>query len=158
MRVGIDIGGSHVGIGLIDSDKIIDTIDINLTREDRHDFFGSILRISISSINELLNRNSIDLNSIDLIGIAAPGDIRDNKIVRSDNLGLYDSDIAGKIYEYFNIPVQVRNDAKCAGLAEMKFGAMRGFNDCVFLGLGTGIGGAVFLNGDLLKNGTGFEI
>ncbi|MBR3153337.1 MAG: ROK family protein [Clostridia bacterium] len=158
MRIGIDIGGSHIGVGLIDGSKIVDTIDVNLTRDDRHDMFDSILRICSSSINELILRNSIDIKDIDIIGIAAPGDIKDNIIVKSDNLELYDCDIASKIGDIFGLPVQVRNDAKCAGLAEIKYGSMKGYSDCAFLTLGTGIGGAVFLDGKLLKNGAGFEI
>lgn len=50
------------------------------------------------------------------------------------------------------MPIKIRNDAKCAALAEMKIGSMQGVQDTIFLGLGTGIGGAVFLKGQLLES------
>ena len=55
--------------------------------------------------------------------------------------------------------MQIKNDAKCAALAEKNYGSMRKYDDCVFLCIGTGIGGAAFLNGELLepKRFSGFE-
>lgn len=57
------------------------------------------------------------------------------------------------------IKVKIRNDAKCCALAEKKYGSLKDYKDCVFLCIGTGIGGAVFLNNKLLEpNGfSGFE-
>lgn len=55
--------------------------------------------------------------------------------------------------------MQIKNDAKCAALAEKNYGSMKKYDDCVFLCIGTGIGGAAFLNGELLqpKRFDGFE-
>jgi len=55
--------------------------------------------------------------------------------------------------------MQIKNDAKCAALAEKNYGSMKKYNDCIFLCLGTGIGGAAFLKGELLepKRFSGFE-
>lgn len=60
----------------------------------------------------------------------------------------------------FNTKVLLRNDAKCAALAEKKIGSIKNYDDAVFLTLGTGIGGAVIMNGNMLvpKNKSGFEI
>ena len=54
----------------------------------------------------------------------------------------------------------LRNDAKCAAMAEKVYGAMKDYKDGVFLCLGTGIGGAVFMDGKLLepKRYSGFEM
>lgn len=55
--------------------------------------------------------------------------------------------------------MQIKNDSKCAALAEKHYGTMRDYDDCVFLAIGTGIGGAAFLNGEILvpKRFSGFE-
>ena len=53
--------------------------------------------------------------------------------------------------EHFDIPVLLKNDAKCAGLAEKTYGALKEYQDAVFLCLGTGIGASVFMNGKELK-------
>lgn len=53
------------------------------------------------------------------------------------------------IKEKINIPVFTKNDAMCAGIAEKEYGSLRGCNNGVFLGFGTGVGTAVFLHGRL---------
>lgn len=53
--------------------------------------------------------------------------------------------------EYYGTKIELKNDAKCAGLAEKKYGALKDVNDSVFLCLGTGIGGATFYNGKLIE-------
>ena len=55
--------------------------------------------------------------------------------------------------------MEIKNDAKCAALAEKNFGAMKEYDDCVFLTIGTGIGGAAFFNGEMLvpKRFSGLE-
>ena len=60
---------------------------------------------------------------------------------------------------FIGVPIKIRNDAKCAALAEKKYGALKNYKDCIFLCIGTGIGGAAFLNGKMLEpNGfSGFE-
>ena len=52
------------------------------------------------------------------------------------------------------------NDAKCAALAEKKWGSLKEHDDCIFLCLGTGVGGAAFYEGKLVKPRafSGFEI
>ena len=61
--------------------------------------------------------------------------------------------------EHFDIPVLLKNDAKCAGLAEKTYGALKEYQDAVFLCLGTGIGGAVCQNGEAIPSNEnlGFE-
>ena len=54
----------------------------------------------------------------------------------------------------------LQNDAKCAAIAEKQWGSLKEYDDALFLILGTGVGGAVFLQGELLipKRYSGFEV
>ncbi|MCI8518853.1 MAG: ROK family protein [Clostridia bacterium] len=73
--------------------------------------------------------------------------LRSGNIVKAENLGIENfeiTDILQKHYNYKN--VILNNDAKCAALCEKEFGSLKQYEDAVFLCLGTGIGGAVFLN------------
>ena len=95
----------------------------------------------------------------ELIGIAMPGSARETKVENIVNLGIDEMDFK-EIIDKYDIPFQIKNDSKVAGLAEKKFGAMREYNDFVFLCLGTGIGASVFMNGEMLQanRNIGFEL
>jgi glucokinase len=161
MRIGVDLGGSHIGVGLIEENKVIGEIkDKILTRQDRVNIEESIINEIVRMVNELLEENNINLQDIELLGIASPGTIANGCIVKAGNLGIKNFDLARALKEKLNIAVSIRNDGKCAALAEKKYGAMKNYDDCVFINIGTGIGGAVFMNGKLLepKRYSGFEL
>ena len=161
MRIGIDLGGSHIGVGLIEEDKIVGNVkDKILTRQDRVHIEESIVNEIVRLVNELLVENNLSLEDIELIGIASPGTISNGYIVKAGNLNLKNFNIVGILKEQLNVPIYIRNDGKCAALAEKKYGAMKNYDDCVFINIGTGIGGAVFMGGKLLepKRFSGFEL
>lgn len=160
MKIGIDLGGSHVGVGLVEEDRLIDSIDKNFTAEEKNNIEMSILINIENLICELLNKHNLEIKDIERIGIASPGTISNGIIVKAGNLGIYNFDLVSKLKEKYPIPIHMRNDGKCAALAEKKFGAMKEYDDCVFVNIGTGIGGAVFLGGKLLepKKYSGFEL
>lgn len=160
MKIGIDLGGSHVGIGLVEEDKIVDIRDKHFNREDRAHIEEVILNSIERLITELLQDNNLLIDDIESIGIASPGTISHGKIVKAGNLSIRDFDLVGKLKEKYALPIHMRNDGKCAALAEKVYGSMKGFDDCVFINIGTGIGGAVFIGGKLLepKRYSGFEL
>lgn len=160
MKVGIDIGGSHVGVGLIDGGKILNVKEKNLNREDKKNIEENLIVIILDLLNQVIKDSNIKLEDVEFIGIASPGTIKDNVIIRASNLGLSNFDIISKLQKHMDIPMQVRNDSKCAALAEKCYGKMKNYDDSIFLCLGTGIGGAVFLDGKMLvpKRYSGFEI
>ncbi len=159
MKIGIDIGGSHIGIGLVKEEKIIASKEKILDREARKDMKQTIIGSTKELITSLLREHNLPLEAIELIGIAAPGTISKGSIVKAGNLGLENFAMVPILQEIFKQPIQIRNDGKCAALAEKKYGAMKPYDDCIFINIGTGIGGAAFLGGKLLepKRYSGFE-
>ena len=131
----------------------------NLTREDRINVKESIVKIIIELLNQVMDEANVDLNDIEFIGIASPGTISDHIIKQATNLGLENLYLIAELHKYINLPMQIKNDSKCAALAEKHYGAMRDYDDGVFLCIGTGIGGAAFINGQMLvpKRFSGFE-
>lgn len=160
IRIGVDIGGSHVGVGIVKDGRLIDFTGRDLTKQDRVNIRVALVDTIIELINELLEDSNLCISDIELIGIAAPGTIKDNIIVKSPNLGLFKFDIITELQKTINLPMQIRNDSKCAAIAEKYYGSLKDADDCVFLCMGTGIGAAVFLGGKLLepKRYAGFEI
>ena len=158
MKIGIDLGGSHIGIGLIENIELKESVDVFFTEEDRKDIENSILKHIKELIEELLKKTGVNIDEIESIGAACPGTVASGKVT-SWNLGLKEFDLKTKLIEMYNKPVTVRNDGKCAALVEKKYGAMKDYDDCVFVNIGTGLGGAAFLGGKLLepKKYSGFE-
>lgn len=158
MNLGIDLGGSHIGVGLIEGYELKCTVDKFFSKEDRLDIENAILRNIDELIEKILNENSINIENIERIGVASPGTVTDGKIT-SWNLGIKEFDLKTKLFEKYNLPVTVRNDGKCAALAEKKYGALKNYDDAVFVNIGTGVGGAAFIGGKLLepKRFSGFE-
>lgn len=166
MKVGIDLGGSHIAIGIInDEHKIIERYEKDFSEDDKLDIIPVIEEYILNTIYEIQN-----VYNIDYIGIAIPGTTSKGKVIRAVNLGIYNYDIVESLNSKLDIKIQLRNDAKCAALAEYEYLMKNEFNNLtdreedfsnysqydtaipniVFLGIGTGIGGGVIYNGKLL--------
>ena len=159
MRIGIDLGGSHIGVGLIYKDKILDTRQKNFLDSDKVNIRKTIVESAVSMTKDILKSQGISKNDIDLLGIASPGLIDSRSIVKASNLSLENFCLTEELENKIKMRVKIRNDAKCCALAEKKYGSLKKYKDCLFLCIGTGIGGAAFINGKLLEpNGfSGFE-
>ena len=158
MKIGIDIGGSHIGIGLVNSNGTI------ILKEEK--FIKDKSNIE-KKIEEYITENVIKMLQayyINEIGIAVPGTVTGTRIVRAVNLGIENYDLVTILQNYltkagYAINIKMKNDGKCAALAEQKYGALAGYDNSVFLCIGTGVGSAVIFDGKLLeaKNVPGFE-
>ena len=173
MRIGIDIGGSHIGIGLvnengsivekyetdINENEIVKDNKCNEQSEYNINKSGDLNKFIEQFILQTIKKLS-EGREIELIGIASPGTPKDGKLTNLVNFGIDELDITKIIKKEFNGKIQINNDAKCAGLAEKQYGSLKDYDDAVFMCLGTGIGGAVFLGGKELKpkRNPGFEI
>ena len=159
MKVGIDLGGSHIGLGVIENENIIEKFERDFTDEDKSHIIEVIEDYIIEKIKELEYKYNIER-----VGIAVPGSVKDGIILKMVNLGIYNYNIKQRLEEKINKSIKVRNDAKCACLAEFnnivkKDSKIRNAN-IVFLSIGTGIGGGVIYNGKLLEGHSfdGYEI
>lgn len=161
MKIGIDIGGSHLAVGLVNEKlTIIDKIDESFTLEEKENLPKTIIEKINRYISQILERNNLELQAIQIIGIACPGTIKQGYILKAGNLKIYNFHIIEELKKTLNTKIIIRNDAKCAALAEKTIGSLKDYSDCVFLTLGTGIGGAIFLRNILLEpiKYSGFEI
>lgn len=160
MYIGIDLGGTNVGIGIVDSEnKLIYKDSIPTKRENG---FNDIIEDIIALISKTINVNNIPKSHIQGIGIGIPGivDPKSQIIIDCVNLRWNNVDIKSAIEEKLSIPVFVGNDATVAGVAELVVGAMKGYHTGVLLTLGTGIGGGIIINGHVYDgfHGIGSEI
>ena len=148
MFIGIDIGGTNTKIGIVSKlGRVVafSTFKSKMPR-DVEDFVKDIY----FNVNQMLKAESIDIDTIEGIGVGVPGVVNEkNIIVASVNMGWHDLDLASLLKKYFNKPIYVGNDANVAMLAEWKFGSAKGANNAILITLGTGIGSGIILNGKL---------
>lgn len=161
MNIGIDLGGSHIGIGLVDEDaQIIDKIEEDINSKNTENIEEEIFSKILKFINKLLKNNNLKISQIGKIGISCPGEPKDGCLKNIVNLNIISFPIVERLEKELNFEnITIRNDAKCAGIAEKKYGNLKGVDDGIFLCIGTGIGGAAFLGGKMLmpKRNSGFE-
>ena len=156
MKIGIDLGGSHIAIGVVNKNgKILEKTEKRLK--------GIVTKEVKKVIEETIIENFEKFQKeykIEEMGIAIPGTVTKNMVVKSVNLGLKNYSIVEELNKKINIPIKIKNDAKAAALAENKYGCLKNYNRSLFLTLGTGIGGAVIINNKLLNTGElpGLEI
>lgn len=149
MKIGIDIGGSHISIGVVNnSNNIIEKIEKRIMAKEKTDIKNFLENFIIENVEEFRSKYKITE-----IGISSPGAIKEKEILHAGNLGVKNYKIVEELENQINIPIQIKNDAKCAALAEYKSGVLKGYKRSVFLTLGTGIGGAVIIDGKLLDTG-----
>lgn len=149
MKIGIDLGGSHIAIGVVDSNgRIEEKIEKRLLKKDKINIEESVENYIIENVEKLKKKYNISK-----IGISVPGTVSKDKIVKSVNLNIYNYEIVKKLEKKLKIPITIRNDAKCAALAENKYGCLKKYKRSVFLSIGTGIGGAVIIDNKLLDTG-----
>ena len=150
MKVGIDLGGSHIAIGVVnDKGKIIEKFEKRILNNEKKNIEKAIEENVFQHIKDLSKRYKIEK-----IGIATPGTIQDRKIINAYNLGIKgEYKIVSNLSKKIKLPIMIRNDAKCAAIAESKYGCLKQYKRSIFLTLGTGIGGAVIINNELLDTG-----
>lgn len=151
MKIGIDIGGSHIAVGLVEKNNILIKKEKDITSIDKETIEEFLIKSIIEYINEILKEKNIKINDIEKIGIASPGTIKDGVIIKATNLGIKNFNIILELKKHFNVDITIRNDGKCAALAEKECGSVKKYSDIVYLCLGTGIGSGVIINDKLLK-------
>ena len=160
MRIGVDVGGSHIGLGLVNKDgKLILKAEKDYDKI-QEDMSNIVLETIIELINKIIDNNDVKKEEIESIGIAFPGTVSETAVIKAENLGIDDFEVVKKLKKHFDVPIHLENDAKCAAIAEKEFGSLKNYEDAIFLIIGTGVGGAVYLNGKLLrpKRYSGFEV
>lgn len=149
MKIGIDLGGSHIGIGVVNhKGEILNKRETKLSDMKIEEKKNKIENYILENVKELVKQYEISS-----IGIAIPGTVSNTTIIKSVNLGIQDYNIVDYLKEKLELPISIRNDAKCAAIAENYYGCLKGYRRALFLTLGTGIGTAIIINGKLLDTG-----
>jgi len=149
--VGIDVGGTNVKIGLFDSElKMICKTSITTEADMGPEV---VINNMAQAVKELLTEAGFSLPNIVAVGIGTPGPAKYSEgiIIRSTNMPKFKNvPICKMLNERLGAPVVYDNDANVACWGEYVVGAGKGVKDIVFFTLGTGIGGGIVSNGELV--------
>ena len=147
--VGIDLGGTFVKYALVsDLGEILFDGILPVGRKSEREDILKTIKFSIQKAMEEAAEKSLKLSGI---GIGSPGIVCNGVVLGgADNLDRWSNINLAEIYsKIFGLPVFVDNDANVMGLGELAFGAAKDCTDVVFITVGTGIGGAIVVNGQL---------
>ncbi len=155
LALGIDVGGTNIRFGVFDGDQLIDTtrIEANLSQACKDVSAESaaleVVRILSSEIVNIIEKHT----DIETVGIGFPGFIHPDskKIIQSPNLpGLSYFDLRKALSAILDLPVTIENDANAAAFGEYclaQKSAHNSLDSLIYLGLGTGVGSGLVLNG-----------
>ena len=156
---GIDLGGTTVKIAYFDeTGTMLEKWEIPTVTADGG---AQILPDIAASIRAFIEAHQINETSILGLGIGVPGPVNAKGIVnKCINLGWGVFNIAEELTKLTGFPVKAGNDANVAALGEFWKGGGQGCDNMVFVTLGTGVGGGIVVEGNLLHgaHGSGAEI
>lgn len=148
--VGIDIGGTNVKAGVVsEKGEIVEKWEGPTEHKNKDALIKQITRM-VENFKKKYVIKGVG------IGVAGLVDYEEGVVRVSPHLPLKDVPLRSILTDQLALPVSVDNDANSGGLGEKYFGAGRNIQNFVFLTLGTGIGGAVFINGELIRGTKGF--
>ncbi len=151
--IGIDVGGTKIHTALFtETGKFLDDLKLPTEADSNKE---KILSKILYSINKFM------MEDVLCVGIGFPGPIDHKKqIVYPPNIFPLKGLNMKKAFRNIDIPIFAENDANAFLLAEQRFGAGKGFQNVIGITLGTGVGGAILLNGELFrgKDGAAGEI
>jgi glucokinase len=148
LTIGVDVGGTSVRAGVVDAfGNVHDTASAPTPR--------SVVALEdalAGVITELIARHEVSAVGLALAGFITP----DRRTVRfAPHLAWRDAPVSERMSARLKLPVVVEHDANAAALAERHFGAAAGASTVVFIALGTGIGSALLLDGQLFRGAFG---
>lgn len=142
--LGIDIGGTSVKLGVIDEHyKVLDKVKIPTLAERPSDDIIKDIIAAATPLCEAYKPVSVG------IGSAGRIDPVNGVVIRAGNLPFKNEPLCDKIGTALSLPCAIDNDANCALVAEAATGACADCRDALILTLGTGVGGAIMIDGKL---------
>ncbi|HZS04125.1 MAG TPA: ROK family protein [Blastocatellia bacterium] len=149
LYLGVDLGGTQLRIAAVTGDGKLATGVLSVPTGKS--FSPDDLRRQLTSLTAELRQQS-GAGQFAALGIGVTGIVRQGRLSASDFLPqLNDLELADTLSSVVGCPVAVENDARCFTLAEARFGAGRGAHNICGITLGTGVGGGVMVDGQLVR-------
>lgn len=152
---GVDVGGTTVKMGLFDKDgNVLEKWAVPTRTENGGE---KILPDIADNIKGKMAEKGMEKDAVIGVGVGVPGPVDGKGIVhRAVNLGWGEVNIKKELGALLDgMRVEAGNDANVAALGEMWKGGGQGHQNLVAVTLGTGVGGGIIINGEILTGATG---
>ena len=154
----VDVGGTNLKAGAVLGDGTLICTKYTST----HAALGgtSLAQSIMNLLLDMANENNLDFKDALGIGVGLPGlvDTKNGILKFAVNLKLKDYPIVSELKKLTSLDVRVANDADVGALAELYKGAGKNLKNFIMLVVGTGIGGAIIIDGKLPSNDYAGEI
>jgi glucokinase len=145
--IGVDLGGTKTAFGLINPENRI--VARRTVPTDKADSPQNVVERIAGLVDELRREAPAEVVAL---GICTPGLIDAGVVINPVNLPkLANAPLRRMLSERLKLPVELEHDGRAAALGEFHYGAGRDVQSMVHLVLGTGVGGAIFINGKLYR-------
>lgn len=154
--IGIDVGGTKILTGILN--RKFEVIASEKVKLDAHKGEKCFIQVLSQSIENVLSEVKGSVKQLSAIGVGCPGMIKNPQgiIKLSPNIAFLENyPLREKLSRLFRVPVFIENDVNAGLYGEQQFGAARGFRHVAGIFMGTGVGGALILNGKLYRGATG---
>lgn len=145
----VDVGGTEIKAALLDGGPGLTVLGRARRATPRGADGAGTARAVVDAVSGLAS----ELGPVDAVGVVVPGVVHDGVGVYSANLGWRDFPFADELGGALGLPVALGHDVGAGGLAEQRMGAARGYRDVVVMPIGTGIAGALIMDGELRDGG-----
>lgn len=152
---GVDLGGTAIKAALFDTTgNMLGKIQVPTPVQEGIDAITSTIH---HTVLRLIVESKLENVKLLGIGVGVPGfvDEKAGVILEAVNLHCKNVPLRDNLQKLANVPVSIGNDANNAALGEMWQGAGKGAKDLVAITLGTGVGGGVIVNGQVIQGVTG---
>lgn len=157
--IGIDSGGTNIRVGLVSEDgkliKVRKEINIGVKTLQ----FDVCIHQMIRMVNEFLDSDEVKNLSLTGLGVGCSGQINKKGELfghnRAPDFEFETIPVQTLLHDQFNMKVKVINDSQAAIYGEVKYGVGKGFKDIVGFTVGTGIGGAIIIDGKICRGAIG---
>lgn len=154
--IGMDLGGTTFkAIAVTRDGHILDRIQASTDAQAEP---VVVIQNMVNAIRALQHKHAA-AGHLRAVGFGVPGilDLPHGTVRRSPNLPRWhDMDLRAVLARHLSLPFIIENDANAALLGEMWRGAGRGMTHVIMLTLGTGVGGGVVINGEILHGANGY--
>ena len=153
LRLGIDLGATTTKLGLVNERHRL----VHRSSIPTQDDFGQAVEDITSAAHQIVQEAGLGLSGLPFVGVGVPSTVHPGtgRIVFANNTGWQNAPLREALQDCLGVPILVANDADCALSGEAASGGAKGANNVLMLTLGTGVGGALLIEGQLYAGGDG---